>query len=131
MTIQEFVSFLIEATPEQQTMYHKLTMKLHPDRQGNPELMKQLNAYKDDGNWSAIERMYRTQIGEPPKSRKKAKKKNFDLTGQIIAFENGNLSEDEVIELFQHLVDTGMAWQLQGSYGRMANNLINAGYVHR
>lgn len=54
----------------------------------------------------------------------------FDLTAQIIAFETGDMeTEEQVIELFQHLVDTGLAWQLQGSYGRTAKHLINEGYI--
>ena len=54
----------------------------------------------------------------------------FDLTAQIIAFETGEMeTEEQVIELFQHLVDTGLAWQLQGSYGRTAKHLINEGYI--
>lgn len=52
-----------------------------------------------------------------------------DLVGKIMAFEEGNLSEEDVIELFQYLVDTGMAWSLQGFYGRAAMNLIEAGLV--
>jgi len=55
----------------------------------------------------------------------------FDLTNKIIAFESGELDEDGVIELFQYLVDTGMAWQLQGSYGREAMRMIDAGLVQR
>ena len=47
---------------------------------------------------------------------------------KIIAFEQGELDEDGIIELFQELIDSGLAWQLQGSYGRMARNLIEAGY---
>jgi hypothetical protein len=53
----------------------------------------------------------------------------FDLTGAIIAYEQGDLDADDTIELFQHLVDTGMAWSLQGSYGRAAMVLIEAGLV--
>jgi len=48
---------------------------------------------------------------------------------QIIAYENGELNESEVIELFQGLVSTGLAWSLQGSYGRTAKALIDAGLV--
>ena len=76
MTIQEFISFLIEATPEQQTMYRELTMKLHPDRQGNQELMKQLNAAKDNNDWSAIENLYRKIIGKHPKPKPKEKRQH-------------------------------------------------------
>ena len=49
-----------------------------------------------------------------------------DLT-KIIAFEQGELDQEEVVELFQDLIDTGMAWQLQGFYGRTADNLIENG----
>jgi hypothetical protein len=55
--------------------------------------------------------------------------KGFDLVGKIMAHESGGLDDAGIVELFQHLVDTGMAWQLQGNYGRVANALIQAGYV--
>lgn len=54
---------------------------------------------------------------------------DYDEVGAIIAYEQGDLDEDEVIELFQHLVDSGLAWQLQGHYGRTAMALIEAGEV--
>lgn len=54
---------------------------------------------------------------------------DYDITGNIIAYENGDLEEDEVIVLFQHLVDCGLAWSLQGSYGRTASGLIKDGLV--
>jgi hypothetical protein len=50
--------------------------------------------------------------------------KMFD---RIIRYENGELEHDEVIELFQELINTGLAWTLQGSYGRMAEALITSG----
>jgi len=57
------------------------------------------------------------------------KKKPFDRVGQIIAYESGELDEAGVAELFQHLVDTGLAWKLQGHYGRTADLLIQGGYI--
>jgi hypothetical protein len=47
---------------------------------------------------------------------------------KIIAFEQGELDEEGILELFQELIDSGLAWKLQGSYGRIARNLIEAGY---
>ena len=52
-----------------------------------------------------------------------------DLTGKILEFESGTLDEDGIVSLFQELVDTGLAWQLQGSYGRFASALIEDGLV--
>lgn len=55
----------------------------------------------------------------------------LDLTGAIMDYEEGELDEEETIVLFQHLIDTGLAWQLQGSYGRATAAMIEAGVCHR
>lgn len=47
----------------------------------------------------------------------------------IIRYEQGELDDDEIIELFAVLVETGMAWQLQSGYGRTAIQLIDAGLI--
>jgi hypothetical protein len=39
-------------------------------------------------------------------------------------------SEEQVLEAWQTLVDTGMAWQLQGWFGRTARHLIEEGYIN-
>jgi hypothetical protein len=39
--------------------------------------------------------------------------------------------EDQVIEAWQTLIDTGLAWQLQGSFGRQAQALIDHGICER
>ena len=53
----------------------------------------------------------------------------MDQLDQIIAYEQGELDEDQTIELFQQLVKSGLAWQLQGHYGRTAAALIEAGII--
>jgi len=40
-------------------------------------------------------------------------------------------SEDQVIQAWQTLIDTGLAWQLQGWFGRQAQHLINEGICTR
>lgn len=40
-------------------------------------------------------------------------------------------SHEQFIEAWQFLVDTSLAWQLQGWYGRTAAALIEQGVIHR
>tara|TARA_R110000751_G_scaffold149487_4_gene254463 strand:- start:50 stop:229 length:180 start_codon:yes stop_codon:yes gene_type:complete len=39
-------------------------------------------------------------------------------------------NEEQVIEAWQHLVDTGLAWTLQGWFGRTAKDLIEQGVIN-
>lgn len=62
-------------------------------------------------------------------SKRRESKRKFDVTSYIIAYESGELSDKETLKLFQHLEDTGMAYSLQGHYGRTATALIGAGLI--
>lgn len=53
----------------------------------------------------------------------------LDLTGDIIAYEQGDLDEDATVTLFQNLVDTGLLFQLQGHYHRVAADLVRSGLI--
>jgi len=55
----------------------------------------------------------------------------MDLVSSIMAFEDGEMSEEEIISFFQELIDSGLVWQLQGFYGRLATQLISQGLCHR
>jgi hypothetical protein len=48
---------------------------------------------------------------------------------ELMKYEDGQMAEEELVSLFQKLVDTGMAWQLQGHYGRTAQTLIEMGLI--
>ena len=47
-----------------------------------------------------------------------------ELTKKIIAYEQGGLTHDETVALFQELLDSGIVWDLQGHYGRMALRML-------
>lgn len=46
---------------------------------------------------------------------------------KVIRFETGEMTEAELVEFFQELIDSGDAWRLQGMYGRTAQALIDDG----
>ena len=54
----------------------------------------------------------------------------IDIVGMIIDYETGMLSAEDTVQLFQTLINNGMAWTLQGHYGRTAQALIDNGYCH-
>lgn len=51
------------------------------------------------------------------------------LVDELIAYEEGQMTQDEEITLFQHLIDTGACWQLEGHYHRVGATLIEAGLI--
>jgi len=50
--------------------------------------------------------------------------KHGDFINDVIKYEEGNMTDEEVISFFQYLVNSGIAWTLQGHYGRMAKHLL-------
>ena len=51
---------------------------------------------------------------------------NFTETGIAEGFIECD-DQEEILEAWQHLIDTGLAWSLQGWFGRTAENLIEQG----
>lgn len=53
---------------------------------------------------------------------------NYTAVGLAEGFVEAD-SEKQVIAAWQHLHDTGLAYQLQGSFGRMAKDLLDNGII--
>lgn len=52
-----------------------------------------------------------------------------DIVQGIMDYESGEMeSFEEEVAFFQLLINTGMAWKLQGHYGRTADALIEEGW---
>ena len=51
---------------------------------------------------------------------------DYTATGLAEGFIEAD-NEEQVIEAWQHLIDTGLAWRLQGWFGRTAQQLIENG----
>ena len=53
------------------------------------------------------------------------------LVDRIIDYETNNLTDEQTLDLFADLIRTGMAWSLQGHYGRIASSLIEQGIISK
>ncbi|HEX4918451.1 MAG TPA: hypothetical protein VFV43_11180 [Limnobacter sp.] len=49
----------------------------------------------------------------------------------IEGFDGEDHTQEEIVEAFQTLINTGVVWSLQGWYGRSALQLIEAGLCTR
>lgn len=61
---------------------------------------------------------------------KEAVMANGDMVDKIMTYEEGGMSEEEMVAFFQELIDSGIVWKLQGTYGRTAKDLIDSGRCH-
>lgn len=50
------------------------------------------------------------------------------MVGLAEGFEEG--TEEQIIEAWQYLHDTGLAYKLQGWFGRMAQGLLEQGIIN-
>ena len=53
----------------------------------------------------------------------------YDASACVEGFDGIEHDEETVISAWQYLIDTGLAWKLQGSYGRTAKYLIEEGII--
>ena len=51
------------------------------------------------------------------------------LVDRLIAYEEGQITEEQEVAFFEHLVETGTCWQLSGHYQRVGATLIEAGLI--
>jgi hypothetical protein len=58
-------------------------------------------------------------------------KKKYNVIEKIRKYDQGELDEAQVIELFQYLIDSETIWSLQENYGRVAKSLIEAGHCRK
>ena len=55
---------------------------------------------------------------------------NYTATGLAEGFIEAE-NEEQIIEAWQHLHDTGLAYQLQGWFSRTATDLIEQGIINK
>ena len=64
-----------------------------------------------------------------PKYFNRMKAKELNIVNLIIEYESGELGVEDTIRFFARLIKSGMAWTLQGHYGRTAQSFIEEGYI--
>ena len=60
--------------------------------------------------------------------KKNNKMTDYEATGLAEGFISAE-SEEQIIDAWQHLHDTGLAYKLQGWFGRTAQNLLKQGII--
>ena len=55
--------------------------------------------------------------------------KKKDIIDYIMDYEMGVMSDLDTLKMFSELIKNGMAWSLQGHYGRTAKHLIENEYL--
>lgn len=53
----------------------------------------------------------------------------MDLMNRVVQYESEENSLEWIVQLFADLIATGLAWQLQGRYGREAKAMIDEGII--
>lgn len=53
----------------------------------------------------------------------------MDYIDSIIAYEQGDMTEQDMVYFFAELIKSGIVWELQGHYGRTASALIREGWI--
>jgi hypothetical protein len=51
----------------------------------------------------------------------------MNISNKIIDYENGKMTDKEVVEFFQYLIDSKMLYNLQGHYQRIARFFLEEG----
>ena len=69
-------------------------------------------------------------MGEIYEGIREAERNNGDILSLMLAYEDGQLTRREEIVFFQQIINNGLVWKLQGSYGHKAESLIMAGKCH-
>lgn len=52
---------------------------------------------------------------------------DYDAVAACEGFDGADHDEETMISAWQHLIDTGLCWKLQGCFGRQAQAMIDDG----